>query len=71
MFTIEYVVMRSARPLVTDRTAAMTALLEEAEATAEAAISSLRHNRPEAGPHGYQIRDERDEIVFRSWETAT
>jgi hypothetical protein len=71
MFTIEYVVMRNARPFVTDRTAAMTTLLEEAESTAEVAISSLRQNRPEAGPHVYQIRDERDEIVFQSWEMAT
>ena len=49
----------------------VTTLLEEAESTAEVAISSLRQNRPEAGPHVYQIRNKRGEIVFQSWEMAT
>jgi hypothetical protein len=70
MFVVEYIVMRDGRPRVLERTILITVELAEAESVAESTVLSLRQNRPETGPHVYQIRDENDKIVFRSWEAV-
>jgi hypothetical protein len=70
MFVVEYIVVRGARPIVLESTILTTVELAEAESVAEATILSLRQNRPETGPHIYQIRDESDNVVFRSWEAV-
>jgi hypothetical protein len=70
MFVVEYIVVRDARPIVLESTILTTIELAEAECVAEATILSLRRNRPETGPHVYQIRDENDVVVFRSWEAV-
>ena len=67
VLTIEYVLLRGKEePIVIDKTA-LGLTLAAAESIAKATLADLRQNRPETGPHGYQIRDEHDKIILRSW----
>ena len=68
VLTIEYVLLRGKeKPIVIERTT-LSATLAVAESVAKATLADLRQNRPETGAHGYQIRDEHDKVILRSWD---
>ena len=72
MLQCEYVIAwRRADPFVVYRVDISARTLDEAEQVAQATLDSVRRMFPTTPPDGFQILDDNDEIVCRSWETAT
>lgn len=70
MFTIEIVIIRgNGPPHVVNRASCGDRRLPEAETTARSRLEELqKESAPLAAPDGYQIFDENNRLVLRSWE---
>jgi hypothetical protein len=69
MLSIEYVIVyRREEPIVVYRTDTKTRLIGVAEQVAQGTLDSVRRMFPGTPPDGFQIFDDNDDLVFRSWE---
>jgi len=69
MFTIEYVIVRrSKHPRVVERMVSEAVRLVYADRVAKSLLDSVRERRPETPPDGYQILDNEQHVVLRSWQ---
>src|SRR5258708_33080237 len=69
MLRIEYVIARRrAKPLVVYRVDTRAQTLGVAEQVAHGTLDAVRRMFPATPPDDFQILDDNDEIVFRSWE---
>ena len=71
MLRFEYVIAwRQANPVVVYRVDTRAGTLDVAEQVAQGTLDSVRRMFPATPPDGFQILDDNDEIVLRSWESA-
>jgi len=70
MLLIEYVIKRGqAEPSVVYRSGIRVGMLDVAEQVAHATLDVVRRMFPTTPPNGFQILDDDDEVVSRSWES--
>jgi hypothetical protein len=71
MLSIEYVVARGqADPVVVYRIDTRARTLPVAEQVAQGTLDAVRRMFPTTPPDGFQIFDDNDYLVFRSWENV-
>ena len=71
MLRVEYVIAwRRANPFVVYSADTSAHTLHVADQVAQGTLDSVRRMFPTTPPDGFQILDDNDEIVFRSWESA-
>jgi len=69
MLFIEYVITQGqADPSVVYRIGIRARTLDEAEQAAQGTLDVVRRMFPTTPPNGFQIIDDHDEVVSRSWE---
>jgi hypothetical protein len=69
MLYIEYVITQGrANPSVVYRVGTSARSLGPAEQVAQGTLNAVRRMFPTTPPNGFQIFDDNDELVFRSWE---
>ena len=71
MLSIEYVItQRQADPSVVYSIGSRARTLSAAEQVAQATLDVVRRMFPTTPPNGFQIIDDNDEVVSRSWERS-
>ncbi len=71
MLLIEYVITHGrADPSVVYRSGISARTLDAAEQVAQGTLDVVRRMFPTTPPNGFQIFDDNDEIVSRSWESV-
>jgi len=71
MLSIEYVKTRGQPdPVVVYRIDTSARTLGVAEQVAQGTLDAVRRMFPTTPPDGFQIFDENDDLVFRSWENV-
>jgi hypothetical protein len=69
MLFIEYVITQGrANPSAVYRVGTSARTLGTAEQVAQGTLNVVRRMFPTTPPNGFQILDDNDEVVFRSWE---
>jgi len=69
MLFIEYVITQGrADPSVVYRVGTRVETLGTAEQVGQGTLNAVRRMFPTTPPNGFQIFDDRDELVLRSWE---
>jgi hypothetical protein len=69
MLFIEYVITQGqANPSVVYRVGTRAHALGTAEQVAQGTLNAVRRMFPATPPNGFQIFDDKDELVLRSWE---
>lgn len=72
MLFIEYVITQGqANPSVVYRAGTRADTLGTAEQVAQGTLNVVRRMFPTTPPDGFQILDDNDELVSRSWEKST
>jgi hypothetical protein len=71
MLSIEYVIAHGrANPVVVYSIDTRARTLGVAEQVAQGTLDAVRRMFPTTPPDGFQIFDDNDNLVFRSWETV-
>jgi len=71
MLSIEYVIIQGrANPVVVYRIDTRARTLGVAEQVAQGTLDAVRRMYPKTPPDGFQIFDDNDHLVFRSWENV-
>ena len=71
MLSIEYVITHGrANPVVVYRIDTRAHTLGVAEQVAQGTLDAVRRMFPTTPPDGFQIFDDNDDLVFRSWENV-
>jgi hypothetical protein len=71
MLSIEYVITHGrANPVVVYRIDTRARTLDVAEQVAHGTLDAVRRMFPTTPPDGFQIFDDIDDLVFRSWENV-
>jgi hypothetical protein len=71
MLFIEYVIKQGrADPSVVYRVGTRTHALGTAEQVGQGTLNAVRRMFPTTPPDGFQIFDDKDELVLRSWEST-
>jgi hypothetical protein len=71
MLFIEYVITQGrANPSVVYRVGTRTHTLGTAEQVGQGTLNAVRRMFPKTPPNGFQIFDDKDELVLRSWEST-
>jgi hypothetical protein len=71
MLSIEYVITHGrADPVVVYRSDTRSRTLGVAEQVAHGTLDAVRRMFPTTPPDGFQIFDDNDDLIFRSWENV-